>query len=173
MRGDRATAAARRSPASSASDDQPSPAVARRSPTPSAPDDQPSPADAPQSPASSAPDNQPSPFAPLDPHAEPDVAAQNEEPSAAEKAALNLDLVLDIPIRLSVELGRTELPVREVVNLNRGSIIELDRSPGAPLDVRVNGILIGRGEVVVINEERLGLRFVEVASQAERIKRVR
>jgi flagellar motor switch protein FliN/FliY len=49
-------------------------------------------------------------------------------------------------------------------------MIELDRSPGAPLDVRVNGVLIGRGEVVVINEERLGLRFVEIASQAERVK---
>ncbi|MGH6988574.1 MAG: flagellar motor switch protein FliN [Stellaceae bacterium] len=84
-----------------------------------------------------------------------------------------LDLVMDIPLRLSVELGRTELPIREVMRLGRGSMVELDRGPGAPLDVRVNGILIGRGEVVVVNEERLGLRFVEVVSPLERAKKLR
>ena len=84
-----------------------------------------------------------------------------------------LDLVMDIPLRMSVELGRTEIPIRDVMRLGRGSMVELDRGPGAPLDVRVNGVLIGRGEVVVINEERLGLRFIEVASQSERIKRLR
>lgn len=84
-----------------------------------------------------------------------------------------LDLVLDIPLRLSVELGRTELPIRDVMRLGRGSVVELDRGPGAPLDVRVNGVLIGRGEVVVVNEEKLGLRFVEVVSQLERAKRIR
>lgn len=84
-----------------------------------------------------------------------------------------LDLVLDIPLRLSVELGRTELPIRDVMRLGRGSVVELDRGPGAPLDVLVNGVLIGRGEVVVVNEEKLGLRFVEVVSQLERAKRIR
>jgi flagellar motor switch protein FliN/FliY len=84
-----------------------------------------------------------------------------------------LGLVLDIPLRLSVELGRTELPIREVMRLGRGSVVELDRGPGAPLDVRVNGVLIGRGEVVVVNEEKLGLRFVEVVSQLERAKRIK
>jgi flagellar motor switch protein FliN len=84
-----------------------------------------------------------------------------------------LDLVLDIPLRLSVELGRTELPIRDVMRLGRGSVVELDRGPGAPLDVRVNGVLIGRGEVVVVNDEKLGLRFVEVVSQLERAKRIR
>lgn len=84
-----------------------------------------------------------------------------------------LDLVLDIPLRLSVELGRTELPIRDVMRLGRGSVVELDRGPGAPLDVRVNGVLIGRGEVVVVNEDKLGLRFVEVVSQLERAKRLR
>ncbi|HEX3885194.1 MAG TPA: flagellar motor switch protein FliN [Stellaceae bacterium] len=83
-----------------------------------------------------------------------------------------LDLVLDVPVKLSVELGRTEVPIREVVNLGRGSIIELDRGPGTPLDVRVNGVLVGRGEVVLVNEETLGLRFVEVVSQNERMKRL-
>jgi flagellar motor switch protein FliN len=98
-----------------------------------------------------------------------DVAGESEKSAEAAR----LDLVLDVPVRLSVELGRTEIPIRDVVNLGRGSVIELDGSPGAPLDVRVNGVLIGRGEVVVINEERLGLRFVEVVSQAERVKRLR
>ena len=81
--------------------------------------------------------------------------------------------MLDIPVRLSVELGRAEIPIRDIVNLGRGSVIDLDGAPGAPLDVCVNGVLIGRGEIVVINEERLGLRFVEVVSQAERVNRLR
>ena len=100
----------------------------------------------------------------VEPQAEP--ARATEPVNAADPA--RLDLVLDIPVRLSVELGRTEIPIREVVGLGRGSIIELDRSLGESLDVRVNGVLIGRGEVVVLNEERLGLRFIEVVSQADR-----
>lgn len=87
--------------------------------------------------------------------------------------ASKLDLVLDIPVRVSVELGRIEIPIRDVLHLGRGSMVELDRGPGAPLDVRVNGVLIGRGEVVVVNEEKLGLRFIDVVSQAERAKQLR
>jgi len=83
-----------------------------------------------------------------------------------------LDLVLNIPVRLSVELGRAEIPIREVVAIDRGSVIELDRSLGQPLDVRVNGVLIGHGEIVVVDEERLGLRFVDVVSPAERVTRL-
>jgi flagellar motor switch protein FliN/FliY len=110
-----------------------------------------------------------SPFAALDRQADPQGSGE-EFSAAATVEALRLDLVLDIPVRLSVELGRTEIPIREVVNLGRGSLIELDRNAGEPLDVRVNGVLIGRGEVVVINEERLGLRFTEVVSHSERVK---
>ena len=95
------------------------------------------------------------------------------ELGAAPAQPPSLDLVLDVTVRLSVELGRTEIPIREVVGIGRGSIVELDGTPGAPLDVRVNGVLIGRGEIVVINEERLGLRFVEVVSQAERVGHLR
>jgi flagellar motor switch protein FliN/FliY len=102
-----------------------------------------------------------------------DIGTEIEQATEVQTKAAPLDLVLDIPVRLSVELGRTEIPIRDVVTLGRGSMIELDGSPGAPLDVRVNGVLIGRGEVVVINEERLGLRFIEIASQSERIKRLR
>jgi flagellar motor switch protein FliN len=93
--------------------------------------------------------------------------------AVARGLATSLDFVLDVPVRLSVELGRTELPLRDVVNIGRGSIIELDGTPGAPLEVRVNGRLIGRGEIVVINEERLGLRFVEVVSEADPTARLR
>jgi flagellar motor switch protein FliN len=93
--------------------------------------------------------------------------------AGARALATGLDFVLDVPVRLSVELGRTEIPIRDVVNIGRGSIIELDGTPGAPLDVRVNGVLIGRGEIVVINEERLGLRFVEVVSEADPANRLR
>jgi flagellar motor switch protein FliN/FliY len=121
------------------------------------------------------PGDEQSPFANLESQAESrnDIAENGDSQEAAVSEAARLDLVLDIPVRLSVELGRTEIPIRDVVNLGRGSMIELNGSPGAPLDVRVNGVLIGRGEVVVINEERLGLRFTEVASQEERIKRLR
>jgi flagellar motor switch protein FliN len=109
------------------------------------------------------------PFAALEPSpngTRPASPALDGEAAAAGR----LDLVFDVPVCLSVELGRAEVPIRDVVNIGRGSIIELDRGPGAPLDVRVNGVLIGRGEVVLVDAERLGLRFVEVVSPAERVK---
>jgi flagellar motor switch protein FliN/FliY len=107
----------------------------------------------------------PSPFAKLEagPKGERAVPVEGGEDAAPSR----IDLVFDVPVCLSVELGRTEVPIRDVVNLGRGSIIELDRGPGAPLDVRVNGVLIGRGEVVLVNSEKLGLRFVEVVNQAD------
>lgn len=113
-----------------------------------------------------------SPFASIVPS--PGRAGEEAEPVGATVAEPlgRLDLVLEVPVRLSVELGRTEIPIRDVVNLTRGSIVDLDRGPGEALDVLVNGVLIGRGEIVVVNEERLGLRFVEVVSQAERVKRL-
>jgi flagellar motor switch protein FliN/FliY len=109
-----------------------------------------------------------SPFASIEPQPDRDGG----EGEQADAMTAGLSLVLAVPVRLSVELGRTEIPIREVVNLARGSIVDLDRSPGEALDVLVNGVLIGRGEIVVVNEERLGLRFVEVVSQAERVKRL-
>ncbi len=115
---------------------------------------------------------EPSPFASLQPASEGALPLAVKDGADAAAPSGRLDLVLDVPVCLSVELGRTEVPIREVVNLGRGSIIELDRGPGTPLDVRVNGVLIGRGEVVLINSEKLGLRFVEVVSQAERVKRL-
>jgi|SRR5579864_8508766 flagellar motor switch protein FliN len=113
---------------------------------------------------------EPSPFASIE-EADAAVAKGDDARLAAAQASEpgRLDLVMNIPVRLSVELGRTEVPIRDVVNVGRGTVIELDRNVGEPLDVRVNGVLIGHGEIVVIDEERLGLRFVDVVSQAERV----
>jgi flagellar motor switch protein FliN len=113
----------------------------------------------------------PSPFAKLEAGADGGSPA-TDDAAAGSAPAARLDLVFDVPVCLSVELGRIEVPIRDVVNLGRGSIIELDRGPGAPLDVRVNGVLIGRGEVVLVNAERLGLRFVEVIGPADGPKRL-
>jgi len=121
------------------------------------------PAEAAESAAGPAADS--SPFARLE--AEPNGVHAAPAHGGDTVAPGRIDLVFDVPVCLSVELGRTEVPIRDVVNLGRGSIIELDRGPGTPLDVRVNGVLIGRGEVVLVNAEKLGLRFVEVVNQAD------
>ena len=97
------------------------------------------------------------------------IGGERREVQAAVAEPASLDLVLNIPVRLSVELGRAEIPIRDVVGIDRGSVIELDRSLGQPLDVRVNGVLIGHGEIVVVDEERLGLRLVDIVSPAERV----
>lgn len=129
------------------------------------------PPDAAENGAAAAADDS-SPFAALEAQAPAPLPAVDDDVAAAGPPSSRLDLVLDVPVCLSIELGRTEVPIRDVVNIGRGSIIELDRGPGTPLDVRVNGVLIGRGEVVLVNAERLGLRFVEVVSQAERVRRL-
>ena len=122
-------------------------------------------------PAALEPDAELSPFASLEPQAESTRPVPLGGDADGQTSG-RLDLVFDVPVCLSVELGRTEVPIRDVVSLGRGSIIELDRGPGTPLDVRINGVLIGRGEVVLVNADKLGLRFVEVVSQAERVKRL-
>jgi len=80
--------------------------------------------------------------------------------------------VLDIPITLSMELGRTRLSIRELLALSQGNVVRLDRPAGEPLDILVNGCLVARGEVVVVND-RFGVRIVEIVSPEERIKRLR
>jgi len=85
---------------------------------------------------------------------------------------LNLDVILDIPVTLSMEIGRTKIPIRNLLQLNQGSVVELDRLAGEPLDVLVNGTLIAHGEVVVVNE-RFGIRLTDVVSPAERVKKLR
>jgi flagellar motor switch protein FliN/FliY len=84
----------------------------------------------------------------------------------------NLDMVMDIPITLSLELGHTRMSVRELLQLSQGSVVKLDRPGGDPLDILVNGCLVARGEVVVIND-RFGVRITDIASPEERIRRLR
>jgi len=84
----------------------------------------------------------------------------------------NLDVILDIPVTLSMEIGRTELPINSLLQLNQGSVVELDRLAGEPMDVLINGTLIAHGEVVVINE-KFGIRLTDVISPAERVKKLK
>ena len=84
----------------------------------------------------------------------------------------NLDVILDIPVSISMEVGSTDMNIRNLLQLNQGSVIELDRLAGEPLDVLVNGTLIAHGEVVVVNE-KFGIRLTDVISPSERIKKLR
>jgi flagellar motor switch protein FliN/FliY len=85
---------------------------------------------------------------------------------------VNLDVILDIPVTLSVEIGRTRQTIRNLLQLNQGSVVELDRLAGEPMDVLVNGTLIAHGEIVVVNE-KFGIRLTDVISAAERVKKLR
>lgn len=85
--------------------------------------------------------------------------------------APDLDVILDIPVTISMEVGNTQVPIRNLLQLNQGSVIELDRLAGEPLDVLVNGTLIAHGEVVMVNE-KFGIRLTDVISPGERIKRL-
>ncbi|WBA14189.1 flagellar motor switch protein FliN [Salinivibrio proteolyticus] len=83
-----------------------------------------------------------------------------------------LDAILDIPVTISMEVGRTQINIRNLLQLNQGSVVELDRLAGESLDVLVNGTLIAHGEVVVVND-KFGIRLTDVISQTERIKKLR
>jgi flagellar motor switch protein FliN/FliY len=84
----------------------------------------------------------------------------------------NLDMILDIPVSISMEIGRTKISIRNLLQLNQGSVVELDRLAGEPMDVLVNGTLIAHGEVVVVNE-KFGIRLTDVISAQERIKKLK
>ena len=83
-----------------------------------------------------------------------------------------LDVILDIPVTVSMEVGNTEITIRNLLQLNQGSVIELERVAGEPLDVLVNGTLIAHGEVVVVNE-KFGIRLTDVVSPSERIQKLK
>lgn len=83
-----------------------------------------------------------------------------------------LDTIMDIPVSISMEVGRTQISIRNLLQLNQGSVVELDRIAGESLDVMVNGTLIAHGEVVVVND-KFGIRLTDVISQTERIKKLR
>ncbi|MDX9873346.1 MAG: flagellar motor switch protein FliN [Spongiibacteraceae bacterium] len=97
---------------------------------------------------------------------------QPAERGAKSNGTPDLDVILDIPVRISMEVGNTEITIRNLLQLNQGSVIELDRLAGEPLDVLVNGTLIAHGEVVVVNE-KFGIRMTDVISPSERIKKLR
>lgn len=83
----------------------------------------------------------------------------------------DLDLILDIPVALTVELGRTKIPIKHILQLAQGSVIELDALAGEPMDVLVNGCLIAQGEVVVVNE-KFGIRLTDIVTPSERMRRL-
>jgi len=83
----------------------------------------------------------------------------------------NIDMILDIPVNLTVELGRTKLAIRSLLQLAQGSVVELDGLAGEPMDVLVNGCLIAQGEVVVVND-KFGIRLTDIISPSERIRRL-
>ncbi|MBN7769608.1 flagellar motor switch protein FliN [Marinobacter daepoensis] len=105
-----------------------------------------------------------------------DVRTAPMEEFGADQSSLggespDIDVILDIPVTISMEVGNTQIPIRNLLQLNQGSVIELDRLAGEPLDVLVNGTLIAHGEVVMVNE-KFGIRLTDVISPGERIKRL-
>ncbi len=104
----------------------------------------------------------------------PDFASfqqDQSEPATPDLANPDLEMILDIPVTLSMEVGNTSISIRDLLQLGQGSVIELDRLAGEPLDVLVNGTLIAHGEVVVIND-KFGIRMTDVISPSERIKKL-
>jgi flagellar motor switch protein FliN/FliY len=99
-----------------------------------------------------------------------DQVSDNGIPSSDSE--LNLDVILDVPVTVSMEVGNTKISIRNLLQLNQGSVIELDRLAGEPMDVLVNGTLIARGEVVVVND-KFGLRLTDIISPAERVKKLK
>lgn len=91
--------------------------------------------------------------------------------SASDPAVHDINMVLDIPVQLSVELGRTKVPIKYILQLAQGSVVELDALAGEPMDVLVNGYLIAQGEVVVVND-KFGIRLTDVVTPSERLRRV-
>ncbi len=119
----------------------------------------------------------------LDEQAEARTAAENAEAVELEELTAEddpisgeekrkLDAILDIPVTISMEVGRSNISIRNLLQLNQGSVVELDRVAGESLDVLVNGTLIAHGEVVVVND-KFGIRLTDVVSQVERIKKLK
>lgn len=104
-------------------------------------------------------------------------SAQFQELQADAGAAegggeVNMDAILDVPVTISMEIGRSHITIRNLLQLNQGSVVELDRLAGEPMDVLVNGTLIAQGEVVVVND-KFGIRLTDIISPADRVRRLR
>ena len=100
------------------------------------------------------------------------MADENSGASGESGAPRKLDLLLDVPLDLSVELGRARMSIQDLLNMSPGSVIELDKIAGEPLDFMVNGRLVARGEAVVVND-KFGVRITDIVSPSERIARLR
>ncbi len=114
------------------------------------------------------------PAAPAEATEQPAPLEEFEQPPATEAVGteINLDALMDVQVTLSVEIGRSKLPIKQLLSLNQGSVIELDREVNDPLDLLVNGTLIARGDVVVVDGQ-FGLRLIDIVSPPERLKKLK
>ena len=96
---------------------------------------------------------------------------QNFTPTPGGGAGNDINMILDIPVQLTVELGRTRIPIKNILQLAQGSVVELEAMAGEPMDVLVNGYLIAQGEVVVVNE-KFGIRLTDIVTPSERMRRL-
>jgi flagellar motor switch protein FliN/FliY len=97
---------------------------------------------------------------------------QNLHADNSRAGDIKLDAILDVPVTIAMEIGRTRINIRNLLQLNQGSVVELDRFAGEPMDVLVNGTLIAQGEVVVVNE-KFGIRLTDIVSPSDRVKNLR
>lgn len=93
------------------------------------------------------------------------------EPAPAGSGDVKIDAILDVPVTIAMEIGRARINIRNLLQLNQGSVVELDRLAGEPMDVLVNGTLIAQGEVVVVNE-KFGIRLTDIVSPADRVRKL-
>lgn len=105
------------------------------------------------------------------PQYSPDELAEGQQADDGNRADVNLDLVLDIPVEVSLRVGSTDISIRDLVSLVEGSVIALDQDAGEPMDVLVNGTLIAHGEIVIVDDQ-YGVRLTDVVSPAERIEQL-
>ena len=108
---------------------------------------------------------------PLESVAAASFANFSATPPASVGAGNDLNMILDIPVQLTVELGRTRIPIKHILQLAQGSVVELEALAGEPMDVLVNGYLIAQGEVVVVND-KFGIRLTDIVTPSERMRRL-
>ena len=96
---------------------------------------------------------------------------QNFAPTTGSTAGNDINMILDIPVQLTVELGHTRIPIKHILQLAQGSVVELEAMAGEPMDVLVNGYLIAQGEVVVVND-KFGIRLTDIVTPSERMRRL-
>ena len=99
------------------------------------------------------------------------AAFTNFAPTTTQSAGNDINMILDIPVQLTVELGRTRIPIKHILQLAQGSVVELEALAGEPMDVLVNGYLIAQGEVVVVND-KFGIRLTDIVTPSERMRRL-